>query len=120
MNLDYEGGGRSNDGVEMANVVYILYLVSLITGITGLIGLVMAYVNKGTSASWVQTHYQFQIRTFWIGLLFSIIGVITVFVLIGWLVLLFTLIWLIVRCAKGMSWLGRGEPVPNPATWLWD
>ncbi len=41
-------------------------------------------------------------------------------ILIGWLILLFDVIWLIVRCAKGMSHLGRHEPVPNPKTWLWD
>jgi uncharacterized membrane protein len=122
MSDDYGGDGRgqSDGGASMANVVYILYLVSLFTGLTGLIGLIMAYVNYGNSEPWVKTHYQFQIRTFWIGLLISVVGVITTLILIGWLVLLFGLIWLIMRCTKGMSLLGRREPVPNPETWLWD
>ena len=121
MSDEYGASSRPGDGgVGMSNIVYILYLASLITGITGLIGLIMAYVNNEGSDPWVRTHCQFQIRTFWIGLLISIIGAITVFILIGWLILMFDVIWLIVRCAKGMSRLGRHEPVPNPKTWLWD
>ena len=121
MSDDYGSGERHSDGgASTANVVYILYLVSLFTGITGLIGVIMAYVNREGSDRWVRTHYQFQIRTFWIGLLISVVGTILVFILIGWFVLLFGLIWLIVRCAKGMSYLGRGAPVPNPETWFWD
>ena len=121
MSDDYgDGSRRHDDGASMANVVYILYLVSLVTGITGLIGLIMAYVNQGESASWVRTHYQFQIRTFWISLLISIVGAITFFILIGWLVWLLGIVWFIVRCAKGMSYLGRREALPNPETWLWD
>ncbi len=121
MSDEYGAGSRPGDGgASTANVVYILYLVSLFTGITGLIGVIMAYVNEQGSDPWVRTHYQFQIRTFWIGLLISIFGMITLLILIGWLILLFAVIWLIVRCAKGMSYLGRREPVPNPRTWLWD
>ncbi len=121
MSVDYGAGSRPGDGgAGMSNIVYILYLASLITGITGLIGVIMAYVNKQGSDPWVRTHCQFQIRTFWIGLLIGMIGMITVFILIGWLILLFDVIWLIVRCTKGMSYLGRREPVPNPRTWLWD
>ncbi len=38
--------------------------------------------------------------------------------MIGFLILLFVLIWLIVRCIKGMQHLDRNEPVPNPTTWM--
>jgi uncharacterized membrane protein len=62
---------------------------------------------------------QLQIRTFWIGLLYGLISLITAFILIGFLFALFTLVWWIVRCAKGLQRLGRGEPYQNAATWLW-
>src|SRR5258708_39589824 len=51
-----------------ANIVYILYLVGLIVPMTPIVGLIMAYVNYGDAPEWVQSHYRFQIRTFWIGL----------------------------------------------------
>lgn len=101
-----------------AKLIYILYLIAIVVGITSLIGLIMAYVKRDDAPGWVQSHYQFQIRTFWIGLLYSFIGVLTSVIIIGWFILLFVLVWLIVRCIKGMGWAERGEPVRNVQTWM--
>jgi len=101
-----------------AKIIYILYLVAIVVGITGLIGVIMAYVNKNEAPDWLQSHYRYQIRTFWIGLLFNLIGVLTMMIMIGWLIILFTLVWLIIRCVKGMKSLEKGEPVPNPESWM--
>ena len=101
-----------------ANLIYILYLVSLIVGVTALVGVIMAYMNKGEAPEWVQTHYRLQIRTFWIGILFSIVGAVTTIILIGWLILLLVVVWWIVRCVKGMQYVGKQQPYPNPATWM--
>lgn len=101
-----------------ANIIYILYLAGLVVGITGLVGVIMAYINKGDAPDWLQTHYQFQIRTFWIGFLYAIIGMITIPIFIGFLILLFWLVWFIVRCVKGMQALGKKEAVANPTGWL--
>ena len=100
--------------------VYILYLASLLTGITALIGLVVAYALRGQAPEWEQSHYQFLIRTFWIGLLYSVIGILLTVILIGFLILLFVAIWLIVRCIQGLQLAARREPVPNPRTWLFN
>jgi uncharacterized membrane protein len=102
-----------------ANLVYILYLVGLIVGVTSLVGVIMAYINRGEAPEWVQTHFRFQIRTFWIGLLYGVIGAVTIWILIGFLILLFVVVWWIIRCVKGMKAIERGEPVPDPATWMW-
>lgn len=111
---------RSNPAEgDTAKLIYILYLASLIVGITAIVGVIMAYVNRGDTPEWVQTHYRFQIRTFWIGVLYGLISLITMFIVIGFLLALFTLVWWIVRCAKGLQRQSRGEPYDNPATWLW-
>jgi len=101
-----------------AKIIYILYLATIVLGITGLIGVVMAYIYKDEAPEWLQSHYRFQIRTFWIGLLFSIIGMLGKMILIGWGVILFTLVWLVIRCVKGMKYLNKGEAVPNPGSWM--
>ncbi|MDO6461866.1 hypothetical protein Q4485_14235 [Granulosicoccaceae sp. 1_MG-2023] len=101
-----------------AKIVYILYLVGIIFGLTGIIGVVMAYVNRNDSPEWLRSHYQFQIRTFWIGALYMLIGVILSIAIIGWLVLLFWVVWLIVRCVKGMKSLDQREAHPNPTGWM--
>jgi uncharacterized membrane protein len=102
-----------------AELVYILYLVSLLVGVTGIVGLIMAYVNHADAPDWVKTHYRFQIRTFWIGLLYGFIGVLTCIIVVGFFWLFFVFVWWIVRCAKGMQALSRGDPYPEPATWWW-
>jgi uncharacterized membrane protein len=103
---------------DAAKIVYVLYLVSIVFGITGIIGVVMAYVNRDDAPDWLQTHYQFQIRTFWIGGLYMFIGLLLALVLIGYFVFLFWVIWLIVRCIKGMKSLDKKAAHPNPTGWM--
>jgi len=112
-----EPSTQANASDGSAKLVYILYLASLLVGITSIIGVVIAYVNKAESPEWLQSHYQFQIRTFWISLLIGFIGVVTSWIGIGVLILLFLLIWMIVRCVKGYKVLEKGEAHPNPTGW---
>ena len=103
-----------------AKIVYILYLVSLVTGVTALIGVIMAYVNVGEAPEPLRTHYRFQIRTFWMSLLYGLVGGLLFLVAgLGVLVWLFEGVWLVVRCVKGLKYLDRGEPYANATTWLW-
>jgi len=116
---DVQGAGAAQDNGSSANLNYILYLVNLVVPITSLVGLIMAYMYRGAAPAWVQTHYQFQIRTFWIGLLVGFLGGLLTLILIGWLVLLALVVWWIIRCVKGMQHVSRREAYPNPQTWLW-
>lgn len=61
---------EENTTEDLAKIIYILYLVGLVFGVTGIVGVVMAYISKDDAPDWVKTHYQFQIRTFWIGALY--------------------------------------------------
>lgn len=106
------------DGAGNANIVYILYLAGVVVGITPLIGVIMAYIWQADAPDWLKTHYRFQIRTFWISLLFGVICMILVFVIIGWFLLLAAAVWYIVRCVKGMTALSKQQPIADPASWL--
>ena len=99
-------------------LIYILYLVNIVVPFCGLVGLIMAYVNKADAPEWLQSHYQFIIRTFWIGLLYTVIGIILTFIVIGFLVILFALVWMIIRCVKAMGLVDQGQPHPNPTSWM--
>ncbi len=98
---------------SLVNIVYILYLASLIFGITGLIGLVIAYVNRSDAPKWLWSHYDFQIRTFWIGLLYLVVVMVATLIVVGYLLIPLWYIWIIVRCARGMKYLARGERYPS-------
>ncbi len=101
-----------------ARLIYILYLLALFLGITAIIGVVMAYVNKDDAPAWLQTHYRFQIRTFWLGIILSFLGAMTMFLVVGWFILFFMPVWLIIRCVKGLKTLSNGAAVVNPESWF--
>jgi uncharacterized membrane protein len=105
-----------NDNVKL---IYVLYLVSVVIGITLLVGLIIAYMNRGqTTGTWVESHYTYQIRTFWIGLLYSVISVVLMVVGVGFLLIVVVVMWAIVRCVRGLQWAATGDPVPNPESWI--
>ncbi len=116
-NIVSETGGDAAEG-RTANLIYILYLLSLIFGVTSLIGVIMAYVNKGDAPEWLQSHYRFQIRSFWIGLLLGVIGAVTAVFVVGILILVFLFVWWIARCVKGMRYISEGSAHPDPASWM--
>ncbi|MDB4409807.1 hypothetical protein N9235_03255 [Gammaproteobacteria bacterium] len=101
-----------------AKIIYILYLVGIVFGLTAIVGVIMAYVNKTDAPEWLATHYQFQIRTFWIGLLYLVIGAALAAVFIGYLIILFWVVWLIIRCIKGIKFLDMQKSYPDPAGWM--
>jgi uncharacterized membrane protein len=113
-----ETAGWIEPGRQNAQLVYILYLLSLAIGLTGLVGLVFAYMNRGNSEAWVDTHYTYAIRTFWIGLLYSLICLALAIVGIGFLLMFAALVWFVIRCIKGLQAITRSEPIDNPETWL--
>jgi uncharacterized membrane protein len=79
----------------------------------------MAYVNAGSAPEPLKSHYRFQIRTFWIGLLYAVLASILALAVVGIFALLFVAVWLVVRCVKGLQALDKRQPYPNVETWLW-
>ncbi|GAB2185716.1 DUF4870 family protein [Roseibium sp. LAB1] len=118
MDQQSEVSGYMEPGGKNATLIYILYLANIIVPFTAIVGVIFAYLNRGNGSAWVDSHYTYQIRTFWIGLLLGIVSGLLTLVLIGFLMLIAVLIWMIVRCIKGLQLAGRNEPVPNPETWM--
>ena len=114
-NLATEAVGKPT----LAAIVYGLYLAGFFTGLTALIGVIIAYIQRPAASRLIETHHTFQIRTFWIGLAYIIIGAILSIVVVGYLILLWWVIWTLVRSVKGLLLLNRGAPIANPKSWLW-
>jgi len=105
-------------GPTNIQVIYILYLVSFVIGISALVGIVLAYMNRGKSETWIETHYTWAIRTFWIGILYALISMVLMVVGIGFLLLLAVAVWIVVRAVVGLQLVGRREPIKNPQSWM--
>lgn len=111
------GGSNNSDIVKL---IYLLNFGGFVTGgLTTIIGLVMAYLRRSDADDLTETHFTYQIRTFWIGLLYFTISAIFFVFVIGMLTMFATAIWVIVRNVKGFFWMNDNEPVPDPETWLW-
>ncbi len=102
----------------MAIVVYALYLASFVVGFTSIIGVIIAYIYRGNGPTWLDEHYRYQIRTFWIGLLYATVTIFLAFVLIGLPLMLALAVWFIVRCVKGFKGLQEKRPPHNVDSWL--
>ena len=102
----------------LAVAVYLLYGVGYCTGISALIGAIIAHMKADDADPLLRSHYRFQIRTFWIGLLYLAIGFPLCLVLIGLPILVWWFIWSVIRIVKGGLLLMEYKPVANPTSWL--
>ena len=94
-------------------VVYVLYALSYFTGITAIIGIVINYVKReDVAGTWLASHFSWQIKTFWFGLLWAVIGAATLVIMVGFAILFANFIWIIYRIIKG--WLNLNEDKPMP------
>lgn len=106
---------KTKSAKTLTTVIYALYAASLLVGITSLVAIVINYIKKeDVAGSFLESHFRWQIRTFWFSLLWGVIGVITFIVIIGWFVLIADLIWFIYRIAKG--WLNLNDNKPMYST----
>lgn len=90
--------------------VYILQALCFVTLITGVLGLIVNYIKQDdVRGSWLESHFRWQKATFWYGLLWSILGILTTPILVGYVVLPVVTIWLIYRIARGWINLVDGK-----------
>ena len=96
----------------LAMVVYALQGLGFFNGITWIVAVVIDYVKLDeTAGTWLESHFRWQIRTFWWGLLWGVLGALLMFVLVGFLVWFAAAVWIIYRIVKGWLALNDGKPV---------
>ncbi len=82
--------------------VYILLAVGYFIPFAGIIGVIIAYVKRADAGeSWMQYHFTWLINTFWVALGIGFAGIVTIYFLIGWLLLVGGFVWTIYRLVKG-------------------
>ena len=110
--------------IKLTHVIYALHAFSLVTGIVGaatvvgafltgwpsIIAVILNYVERSeVRGTWLESHFRWQIRTFWFGLLWAtlcglfIVATLGIGLLIAWLPLSLVGLWFIYRIVRG--WL---------------
>ena len=105
--------------LNKATIVSLLYIAGFVVGVTGVVGFILALVWKDEVAgTWEESHLQFHVMTFVIGLAVGIIGSILTLVLIGIPILLALAVWILVRSVLALLKAQKHEPIADPKTWL--
>jgi uncharacterized membrane protein len=118
--------------VDWTQIIYGLHALSIVIGIVGtatvvgafllgwpsIIAVILNYVKRGEArGTWLDSHFRWQIRTFWFGLLWVvlcglfIVGTFFVGVIVAWIPLGIVTIWFIYRIVRGWLALRDGRPM---------
>jgi len=121
---------QSRSLLGWTHAIYALHSLSLLTGIFGaasiigafligwpsIIAVILNYVKRGDArGTWLESHFRWQIRTFWFGLLWVllcllfVIGTLGIGILIAWLPLGIVSLWFIYRIVRGWIALNDGR-----------
>ncbi|TSE25675.1 hypothetical protein Tsedi_01260 [Tepidimonas sediminis] len=98
---------------QLTLVVYALYALSWFVGITALIAIIVNYVKRADVAGTLyESHFTWQIRTFWWGLLWAVLGGLTLVIGVGFLILAAAFVWTLYRLVKGFLYWNDRKPLP--------
>jgi uncharacterized membrane protein len=112
--INTNAGSVTDQQKNLVLLVYILQAASFLVGITSIAAVVINYLKRDeVKGTWLESHFNWQIKTFWYGLLGMVIGAVLLVVVIGGLVLLATTIWFIYRIIKGWLAYNDGKTLPD-------
>lgn len=119
--------------ITLAHVIYALHAFSALTGLassvlvltaflTGwpsIIAVILNYAKRAdVRGTWLDSHFGWQIRTFWFALAWLLAGAVAFVTFVGipvalvvWIV---TGLWVLYRIARGWMTLSAGQPMPLP------
>ncbi len=111
------GGGRSPQELSglhtVTLAVYALQALSFFWGLPAIVAIVINYIKRDDVRGTVyESHFDWQIRTFWWGLIWTLVGIVLIFAFgLGLIVLGVAYVWLIYRIVKGFLKLTESKPV---------
>ena len=119
--------------ITLAHVIYALHAFSVFTGLassvliltaflTGwpsIIAVVLNYAKRSeVRGTWLDSHFGWQIRTFWYALLWLLLGGVAFFTLVGipvaLVIWILTGLWVLYRIVRGWMTLSAEKPMPLP------
>lgn len=102
---------RERAGRDIATLVYLIQAISLFTAVPFFIGVIINYAKRGdVRGTLAESHFRWQIRTFWYSLLWFVVGWATVWILVGFAVWGISWVWMVYRVIRG--WLALADNRP--------
>jgi uncharacterized membrane protein len=109
------GSAQASESLKtLVAVVYGLQLAGFLVGFTPLVGVILNYVKRPEArGTWLESHFNWQIRTFWWSLLWFAVGLALAVVLIGFFIMLAAAVWVMYRAIRGWVELTDNQPMPG-------
>ncbi|MGE8547454.1 DUF4870 family protein [Alcaligenes sp. WGS1538] len=93
-------------------IIYALYILSIFGGITSVVAIIMNYLKRDeVRGTYLESHFTWQINTFWIGLVGVCVSFLLMLVAIGFVTIWIVGIWIVYRLVKGLLALNDGKPI---------
>lgn len=109
--IDHTETRRIEAAKKWAMIGYALQAASFVIGISYFAAAIIAHMKLPEArGTWVESHYLWQIRTFWYSLLWGILGGIALMWLAGYMILIADLLWMVYRIAVGWMRLSENKP----------
>jgi uncharacterized membrane protein len=97
---------------KLAGLVYGLQAASMLVGVTLFAGVIINYLRRSqVEGTWLESHFTWQIRTFWWSLAWCVLGIATAIVLVGIFILIASAVWFVYRIVRGWTELNEGRPM---------
>ena len=124
--------------LRYTHVIYGLHALSVLSGVLGsqsivgrflfglpsIVAVIMNYARRAeTRGSWLESHFRWQIRTFWFALLWVAVTsicaapllIVGIGIVIVWIGFGLTGLWILYRVIRGWLALGEAQAVPRGA-----
>lgn len=103
---------NENGRGSIVKLVYFFYIISLIFGgATLLIALFVNLFMRNDANEIELSHFKYQMSLFVKAIILTIIGILTIPIFIGVIILIFTYFWILVKSIKGLDLISRGLPI---------
>jgi uncharacterized membrane protein len=95
-------------------------VTAFLTGWPSIIAVIINYVKRSDArGTWLDSHFSWQIRTFWYALLWVILAGLLILTVVGipfaWVLLLVVGFWVLYRIIRGWIALAEGKSMPLPS-----
>lgn len=120
--------------VSLTHIIYALHAFSAVAGLFGTVFVVTAFLTGWPSiiavilnyvkrpdvrGTFLESHFRWQIRTFWFALLWGLIAFLFFITLIGipfaWIIAVVVGLWILYRIVRGWLALVSERPLPMPS-----
>ncbi|ASC89789.1 DUF4870 family protein [Alcaligenes faecalis] len=108
-------GDGTNQLVSLRNLTlisYALYILSMFGGITALVAIIINYIKRDeVRGTYLESHFDWQIRTFWWGLVGVVLSFLLMAILVGFVTIVIVSVWILYRLIKGLLALNDGKAI---------